>query len=172
MNNARYSANLTRQTNYGISMNRRPLGKGSRATSYNNLIRTNFDELSHHVENIRFKFKQSTHALGTDRWYLEDNGASHQHNLEHFLYISELLRRKQGVQPALPTLVEFIIFMIAHPSLRVSVGSYKPQKKISISTPSTSSTTLPQTQTQPSISPSIDHSEWGDFDAPHFDDDE
>lgn len=169
MNNVHYSTNLTRLTNHGLSMNRRPLGKGSRSTSYNNIIRKNFDELSQHVENIRFKFKKSTHALGTDRWYLEDNGASHQHNLEHFLYISELLHRKQGVQPALPTLVEFIIFMIAHPSLRTAIGSYKPQKKISISSHSTTST-LPQTL--PSISLAIDHSEWGDFDAPHFDDDE
>tara|TARA_Y100001958_G_scaffold160079_1_gene165969 strand:+ start:4166 stop:4672 length:507 start_codon:yes stop_codon:yes gene_type:complete len=167
MNNVRYSANLTRQTNNGISMNRRPLGKGSRATSYNNLIRTNFDELSHHVENIRFKFKQSTHAHGTDRWYLEDNGSAHTHNLEHFLYLSELLQRKQGTQPALPTLVEFIIFMIAHPSLRSVVGVYRPPQKISAPTPAP----LP-TVAHDLSGPSINDSEWGDFSAPQFDDDE
>ena len=167
MNNVQYSANITRQANKGISLQRRPLGK-SRAVSYNNLIRTNMDQMTDCVSKMRFKFKKTTHVLGADHWYLEDNGSAHYHNLEHFLYISELLRRKQGVQPAIQTLVEFIIFMITSPSLRTAVGAYRPQKKTSTST--LLQDTLPTPTTTPT-STQLDDADWGDFDAPQFDDD-
>ena len=173
MNNLRYSANVTQQTNRGISIQRRPNGK-SRTVSYNNLIRTNFDQISACVSATRFKFKKTTHAHGLDRWYLEDNASAHTHNLQHFLFLSELLHRKQGVQPAIQTLVEFIIFMINHPSLRSSIGVYRKEKKI----------TLPQkkqeiqeedsffTTDTPTFQPAAAASDWGDdFDAPQFDDD-
>ena len=43
MNNTRYCANATQKVNRGIELGSRPLGKGSRATSYNNIIRRKID---------------------------------------------------------------------------------------------------------------------------------
>ena len=130
MNNIRYSANASRMVNKGIGLGSRPLGKGSRATTYNNIIRTNADEVSARVAQMRFKRMKSTQCHGTDKWLLEDNASAHAHNLEHLLYFSELPRRKQGTPPALPTLVEFVVFLINHPSQVHAIGAFKVQKKI------------------------------------------
>ena len=176
MNNPRFCANVTQKVNRGIELGSRPLGKGSRATSYNNIIRTNYEEVIHHVAEMRFKLKKSTHRLGQNKWMMEDNAASHAHNLQHILYFSELLHRKQGSQPALPTLVEFLIFLIRHPNSMEAVGSYQPIKKTThSSTPST---------TTPSLDDEDDFGQWGDavappssqwhddLDAPNFDDED
>ena len=173
MNNIRYSANATRMVNRGIASGARPLGKGSRATSYNNLIRTNLTDITEHVENMRFKMARSTHSHGTDKWTLEDNGQAHAHNLQHILHFSSLLHRKNGTMPALPTLVEFIIFLIKHPSQFHSVGSFKIQKKTpSIHNTSPSTTTIIHhhhslTSTTPSLPTWTD-----DLHTPNFDDEE
>ena len=135
MNNIRYSANVTRMVNRGIGLGSRPLGKGSRATSYNAMIRSNVHDVSDHVANMRFKMSRSTHCHGTDKWILEDNSPAHRHNLTHILYFSQLLQRKNGSMPSLPTVVEFIVFLIKHPSQFQFVGSFKVQKISSSSTP-------------------------------------
>lgn len=169
MNNIHYSANATRMVNKGIGLGSRPLGKGSRATSYNAMIRLNLDEVSEHVANMRFKMARSTHCHGTDKWILEDNSPAHRHNLQHILYFSQLLHRKNGSMPALPTVVEFIVFLIKHPSQFQHVGSFKVQK-----------TPLPSPLPSPppsyddfdaSHSPSIIDDQWGDISStPSFQD--
>ena len=174
MNNNRYSANATQKVNRGIDLCSRPLGKGSRATTYNNIIRTNNEEVMAHVASMRFKFKRTSHTHGQDKWMMEDNAASHAHNLEHILYFSELLHRKQGTQPALPTLVEFLIFLIRHPNSIEHVGSFKPIKKTS-SLPTTSSIPLTDSDfgTWETSTPSSSSSNptWtDDLDTPNFDD--
>ena len=179
MNNTRYSANVTNKVNRGITLCSRPLGKGSRATTYNNIIRKNLDEIMEHVAGMRFKFKKTSHTLGQNKWMLEDNAASHSHNLSHFLFFSDLLHRKQGTQPALPTLVEFLIFLIQHPSSIEHVGSFQPVKKTSSSTP------IPTSDDDTDFGPWNDSrlyaitttqppsSSWTtDLDTPNFDDEE
>ena len=163
MNNTYYSSNLTKRVNRGLDLGSRPLGKGSRATTYNNIIRTNLVVVEAHVSAMRFKFKRTTHVHGKDKWFLEDNGSAHSHNLEHFNDFSKLLQRKLGTTPALPTLVEFLIFLITHPTQIHSIGNFVHKKTSSSSNSSSSnSITLPQ--------PSIDT--WILDDTPNFDDEE
>lgn len=178
MNNNRYSANATQKVNRGIGLCSRPLGKGSRATTYNNIIRKNLEEVMEHVANMRFKFKKTSHTHGRDKWMLEDNAASHSHNLSHFLFFSDLLHRKQGTQPALPTLVEFLIFLIQHPSSIEHVGSFQPVKKTSSSPAiSTSDDDLDFGRWNDSqlsaFTTTPPNSSWTtDLDTPNFDDEE
>ena len=172
MNNTRYASNVTRKVNRGIDLGSRPLGKGSRATSYNNIIRTSNDEIMSHVALMRFKIKKASHSHGQDKWMLQDNAGSHVNNLAHILYFSDLLRRKQGTPPALPTLVEFLIFLIRHPTSIEHVGSFQPIKK----------TPPPPTPSPPPSSSFLPHytpphtettSEWDDdLGSPNFDDEE
>lgn len=167
MNNVRYSANATRMINNGIALGSRPIGKGSRATSYNSLIRNNLADISDHVSNMRFKFKKSTHCHGSDLWTLEDNNPAHAHNLSHILYFYTLLHRKSGTPPALPTLVEFIIFLIKHPTQFHSVGSFVPQKIISTTTSHSLSSNEDSLWEDPT--PPVFHdSQWGDSTPPDF----
>ena len=155
MNNIRYSANATRMVNKGIGLGSRPLGKGSRATSYNATIRSNIHDVSDHVANMRFKMARTTHCHGSDKWILEDNSTAHRHNLQHILYFSQLLHRKNGSMPSLPTVVEFIIFLIKHPSQFQFVGSFKVQKKTTTPTP-TPTPTHPSTSTWETSTSSVD----------------
>ena len=175
MNNTRYASNVTRDVNRGIQLGSRPLGKGSRATGYNNIIRTNNEEVMSHVARIRFKLKRTSHCHGQDKWMIEDNAASHAHNLEHILYFSSLLHRKQGSMPALPTLVEFIVFLIRHPNSIEAVGSFQPIKKTPTPPPSSSFLphyTPPHTETT-SETTSETTPEWhDDLGSPNFDDEE
>jgi len=168
MNNTRYSSNVTRAVNRGIQLGSRPLGKGSRATSYNNIIRTNNDQLMSHVSHIRFKLKRTSHCHGQDKWMIEDNAASHAHNLDHILYFSELLHRKQGSSPALPTLVEFIVFLIRHPNSIEAIGSFQPIKKTSPPPPPPP----PPSPSPPSTSLHSPPAWSDDFHSPNFDDEE
>lgn len=174
MNNNRYSANVTRDVNYGLAKGRRPVGKGSRTTTYSQLVRTNQDEVDVHVSGMRCKRRQADRrSRGSDphqeKWYLEESKAAVAKNLEHFLYFSELLRRKSGTQPALPTVVEFVIFILGCPQHHSLFGTVRPTPIVVDVTPvQIDHDTLDEWESN-TQTPTLTH--WGPDDhVPNFDD--
>ena len=168
MNTIRYSEGLTKGINRGLQAGSRPIGKNTRVTTYNNIIRTNLAAIGEKISEARFKFKRSSHAHGTDKWLLEDNRSAHAHNLPHFLFFSQLLSRKQGTSPSLPTLIEFLVFLIRHPTQIQLIGTFvHPTRAPPTPTPP-ATTTIIHTHSTHHHNPTPD--DWLLDDVPNFDD--
>ena len=108
----RWSAKVTTDVNMGISKGRRPTGKGSRQTTYQNLFRTRRDEMLSHSRAMMAVFSNAnmrSHGETTQgaKWYLShtQKGVSTNHN--HFQYFSRVLRER-GISDSMPMVVEFV----------------------------------------------------------------
>jgi hypothetical protein len=175
-----FSASITREVNTNVAKGRGPVGKSSRKTTYNNLLRTYNEEVVQHIRLLRTRRRcankrsrvEDPHQL---KWFLEDSRAAVAGNLEQFKYFSSLLKRKSGKQPSQSVVSEFVVFLLGCPQHNVEFGEDLP------STSKAKLTVMKEEQEEDDwgsgcgggASMAVVASEWGfTGDTPNFDDEE
>ena len=123
-----FSASITRDVNSNVAKGRGPVGKGTRKTAYNQLLRTNQEEVVQHIRCLRAKRRCANPRSRVDdphqlKWFLEESRSGVYDNLEQFKYFSSLLQRKTGKQPAQAVLAEFVVFLLGCPQHNVEFGA-------------------------------------------------
>ena len=123
-----FSASITREVNTNVAKGRGPVGKGTRKTAYNQLLRTNNEEVLQHIRLLRTRRRCANQRSRVDdphqlKWFLEESRAAVAGNLEQFKYFSSLLQRKTGKQPAQAVLAEFVVFLLGCPQHNVEIGA-------------------------------------------------
>ena len=122
----RWAYKITSDVNASIAKGRGPTGKGSRRTTYQNLLRTRREEMQSHSRKMQATFRNAnprSHLYVTNggKWYLADNPKSLASNHEHFQYFSQVLRDR-GLTDAMPVLVEFITFLMGALEITSVIG--------------------------------------------------
>ena len=123
-----FSASITREVNTNVAKGRGPVGKSSRKTAYNQLLRTNNEEVVQHIRLLRTRRRCANQRSRVDdphqlKWFLEDSRAAVSGNLEQFKYFSSLLKRKSGKQPSQSVVAEFVVFLLGCPQHNVEFGA-------------------------------------------------
>jgi hypothetical protein len=123
-----FSASITQTVNSDLAKGRGPVGKGSRKTSYNHLLRNNYDEVISHIRLLRATRRMADRRSRVDdphqmKWFLEESRLAMASNLERFRFFSSLLQRKTGKQPSQSVVAEFIVFIMGCPQHHREFGS-------------------------------------------------
>ena len=126
----RWSSKITADVNTSIAKGRRPTGKDSRRTTYQNLVRTRREEMLGHSGKMRatFRKRRGAGALDSGKWYLAESAKAISTNHEHFQYFSTVLRER-GMSDAMPMVVEFITFLMGNPEFVGVIGDDVETKK-------------------------------------------
>jgi hypothetical protein len=122
----RWSTKVTADVNFGIAKGRRPTGKGSRQTTYQNIFRTRREEMLGVSRSIVAVFRNAntrSHAEVSTaaKWYLSTTAKGVSTNNTHFQYFSKVLRER-GISDALPMLVEFVAYMLSNHEFTQVIG--------------------------------------------------
>ena len=129
----RWSSKMTADVNTSIAKGRRPTGKGTRRTTYQNLIRTRKEEMLGHSAKMRATFRNADRrsrgeVANGGKWYLAESGKAISTNHEHFQYFSTVLRER-GMSDAMPMVVEFITFLMGNAEFIGVIGNDVEAKK-------------------------------------------
>ena len=174
-----FSASITRDVNANVAKGRGPVGKGTRKTAYNQLLRTNQEEVVQHIRCLRAKRRCANQRSRVDdphqlKWFLEESRGGVYDNLEQFKYFSSLLQRKTGKQPAQAVLVEFVVFLLGCPQHHAEFGA-----DITTTTKAASVTVDEDVVDEDwesscgrGASMALVESEWGGMETPDFGDEE
>lgn len=130
----RWSTKITADVNTSIAKGRRPTGKGTRRTTYQNLLRTRREEMLGHSRKMRATFRNAdrrSHGEVSNggKWYLAESAKAITTNHEHFQYFSTVLRER-GMSDAMPMVVEFITFLMGNPEFVGVIGDEVETKKV------------------------------------------
>lgn len=123
-----FSASITREVNTNVAKGRGPVGKSSRKTAYNQLLRTNNEEVLQHIRLLRTRRRSANQRSRVEdphqlKWFLEESRGAIVGNLEQFKYFSSLLKRKSGKQPSQSVVAEFVVFLLGCPQHNVEFGA-------------------------------------------------
>lgn len=123
-----YSTNITREVNTSVSKSRGPLGKQSRRTTYNHLLRTHASIINPHIRHLMVKRRHSNISSRVDdpyqmKWFLDESRGAIRNNLSSFQGFSSILKRKTGTQPSVQLLTEFIVFILGCPQNASQFGA-------------------------------------------------